>query len=295
MKALIDGDILPYEMGGLTKKEPEPDQEDIAPDVEVGELLPFEICWGAVQSKIERMLEAVNADEYCIFLSSPEIQTWRMESATIKPYKGHREDKEKPYHWDAIRTNLSLHYPSNVVEFMEADDAMAIEQYGDYYGAQVAQANAKLAHMDGPLSDFTSTVICSRDKDLNMVPGWHYSWPTSNSPEKPLWFQDEIGGLREFYTQLLTGDTVDNVLGLFGVGPKAACVKRVQGMGTEREMFDECFARYSERFGSYAKQFMLENGQLLWMQRSAEDRWNPWTDGRVDQWKEEEINESKES
>lgn len=277
MKALIDGDIFGYEMGSLTKKEPEPDQEDIAPDTKVGELLPFEVCWGAVQSKIERILEAVKADEYMIYLSSPEIQTWRMEAATIKPYKGHRDDKEKPAYWELIRSNLAIHYPCEIVEFMEADDALSIEQYQDL------KVN--------PTKDVANTVICSRDKDLNMVPGFHYAWACGKSPERELWWQDELGGLREFYKQVLMGDVTDNIPGLFGVGEKSALVKKLADMESEREMFNHVFKCYQDRFGSYAQQFLIENGQLLWMQRTPEDRWNPWKEGKIDQWKEEELNE----
>lgn len=279
MFALIDGDILPYECGGLRKRPIEPDEEDFCPDVPEGELLPFELCWSACQNKIQTILEATNADDYCIFLSHPKIKTWRYERATIKPYKGTRPVEKPPYYQNII-DNIKLVYKYEEVEFIEADDAMSIRQYQDVYSDPYDVAEGKWSK----IKKSSRTVICSRDKDLNMVPGWHYSWATGRSPEKPMWWQNETEGLRCFYKQLLTGDTVDNIPGLFGVGEKSALVRKIDLLNTDREMFSHVFSCYQDRFGSYARQFLLENGQLLWMQRTREDRWDPWTDGRMKEW-----------
>ncbi len=260
MKALIDSDIFPYEMGGLKDKE-------------TGEPLSFEQCWRAVQNKIEDIIEAVGADEYCLYLSSETKPTWRYEYATILPYKGTREGKEKPLYWRKIRRALVTHYPHVIAEGIEADDAMSIEQYEDYSGG----VERLLGMRDGFDKSVLNTVICSRDKDLNMVPGFHYGWACGKQKEKPLWFQDQIGGLRCFYKQLLTGDTADNILSLYGVGAKSALVSKLDGMDTEPEMFNHVMKCYEDRFGSYAYKFFEENGRLLWMQEYEEQRWQPIT------------------
>lgn len=266
MLALIDADLLAYECGGLKGED--------------GEFLPFEMCWSNCQSKIEGMISATSATDYMVYLSSPTIKTWRYDRASILPYKGKRAGSEKPKHWESIRYNLPIHYKCTIAEFMEADDAISIQQYSDI----------TYAYAMGSGQDDCNTVICSRDKDLDMVPGWHYGWPTTTCKERPLWFQSELGGLRCFYKQLLTGDTTDSVLGLYNVGDKAACVQRLKNCDDERSMFDNVWVEYEKRFGNYAKDFMLENGQLLWMQRTSDDRWNPWEDGRIDKWIEENNN-----
>ena len=268
MHALIDGDILPYEMGGLKD--------------EFGDPLGYPQCWRAVQNKIDSIIDAVKADKYTIYLSSQEEPTWRYEYATIKPYKGTREGKEKPKYWKEIRRDLQIHYPFIMCKGIEADDGMSIKQYEDYYRTlYVCEQQALGGH--GFDEKMCATVICSRDKDLLMVPGWHYGWASGKQKEKPLWFQEEIHGLRCFYTQLCVGDTVDNILCLHGVGAKSAMVYKLGRLSTELDMYHLVLEQYQKRFGSYADKFLLENARLLWMQRTLEDRWLPTTTAKPQQ------------
>lgn len=259
MHALIDGDLLPYEFGGLKVKDDSP-HHFWGAKLKTGDPVPFEMCWAALQNRIDSILQAVGATSYKIYLSSSEIKTWRYEAATILPYKGNREGSEKPVHFQNLRTNMINVYDCDVVEFMEADDAISIAQH---------EAVRKRGVMD------SHTVICTRDKDLKMIPGWHYSWPTGRSPEKPLWQQTSTEGLKCFYKQLLTGDKVDNILGLYGVGAKSTHCKAIDGFEDELTMLNYVWDRYRERFGSYAEKFLKENGQLLWMLTESDEKWCP--------------------
>jgi hypothetical protein len=65
-----------------------------------------------------------------------------------------------------------------VVDGMEADDALAIEQ---------TQYNLDMGE--------ECSVICSRDKDLRQVPGYHYGWEAWNAPEYAMKWTDELGHL----------------------------------------------------------------------------------------------------
>lgn len=262
MQAFIDGDILPYEMGALKDKD-------------TGEVLPFEQCWRAVQNKIEHIVEAVNADVYTVFLSSQKVPTWRYDYATIQPYKGNREGSEKPVYWGKIRNMLEKTYPCHVAEGIEADDAMSIRQYEDYYKSLTVYD--KYPHVYDDVHELCDTIICSRDKDLLMVPGWHYGWECGKQKEQLPWFQSEVNGLRCFYQQLLTGDSVDNILGLFRVGAKSTLVTKLSKLVSESDMYEHVLQQYKDRFGNYAEQFLLENARLLWMQRTESDRWEPPT------------------
>lgn len=261
--ALIDGDILAYELGGLKKHPTGKGEEDLIPEINVGELLPFEFCWGSVNNRIAGIVEATGATDYMVYLSSEKIKTWRFETATILPYKGKRNKSEKPAHWWSIRENLTLHHPCTVVEFMEADDALSIRQWRDFKENQGDPENC-------------GVVICTRDKDLNMVPGWHYGWGSGKQKETPMWFQSEIGGSRCFYKQMCTGDATDNIPGLFGVGARSAIITHLDKCDNEQEMFNLVAKAYVDRFGSYWKLFMKENGLLLKMQETEEDRWDDW-------------------
>src|SRR5690554_5998347 len=230
MIALIDADILPYEYGGMVQLE-DPDKP-----------LEWEIVRSMVDDRINQILEATKADSCSLYLTD-SATNFRIDLATIKPYKGHRKT-EKPYHWERIRQHLIDSWDAEVQYGIEADDRLGIEQ------------------MKSP----EDTVICSRDKDLHMIPGKHYVWPARKQEEK-LWFQDELSAIRCFYRQLLTGDSTDNILDLYGVEASSQLVKRVESCDEERLMFDIVYKAYQDRFGSYASQFLYENAALLWIKR----------------------------
>lgn len=250
MKALIDLDPLPYAYGGLT--------------FEDGGLMPEKLVARMVDDKIKDIVEKVGADDWVGYLSDSD-SNFRIELATVLPYKGNRNGSEKPPHYKFLRNHLLDSYPDKVslVVGMEADDQLAIDQY------DFARDNIE-SGLDEPYSE---TIICTIDKDLEMVPGWHYRWAKGSSPEVEPWLQTEIGGLRCFYKQLLTGDPVDNIKGLHGVGKKSTLLSKIDDMETEAEMFSHVYTEYYKRFGTYADQFMLENGRLLWMLREEGELW----------------------
>lgn len=256
MKALIDADIFQYEFGSATDDEYKP--------------LSWPLVQARIQARIDGIMESTGADEYQLYLTTDDKSNFRVELATIKPYKGHRPS-EKPYWYTHIRNFLVDFRGAIEVPGQEADDALGIEQYSNYWHAvNVWTDNGK--ELD---SKTCSTVICSRDKDLDMIPGWHYNWGAGKQKEKEMWFQDEVGGLRCFYKQLLTGDSVDNILGLYGVGKSSVHVKHIDELNTEHDMFDYVREQYRLRFGSYAEQFLVENARLLWIRREEDELWMP--------------------
>lgn len=160
----------------------------------------------------------------------------------------------------------------NVVESegMEADDLMAIEQ--------TKQPN--------------ETIICTRDKDLRAVPGWHYGWELGNQPSFGPRFVDIFGELRLsgdrksikgeglvfFYSQCLTGDRVDSIPGLGGCGPVKA-FEILKNTKTPDEAFKAVLEAYRGVYGDDAEKELLEQGQLLWMTRELHPDGSPvlWT------------------
>lgn len=238
MKALIDADIFQYEFGSCTDNEFLP--------------LPWPLVQARVQARIDKIMEETGADEYQLYVTSDDKSNFRYKLATIKPYKGHRK-QEKPYWYTHIR-NFLVDFRGAIEVFgMEADDAIAIEQY----------------------KNINETIICSRDKDLRMVPGWHYSWNIGDTPSKKPYFIQENEGLKNFYCQLLTGDPVDNIPGLYGVGTSSKLLNRVRDCSNEVGMYSIVRDEYEKRFGSYVDQFLLENARLLWMKRTEDDEWEP--------------------
>lgn len=250
MIALIDLDPLPYAYGGLT--------------FEDGELLPDSLLQRKIDEKLKDIQKRAGCESFRGYLTDSS-SNFRNHVATILPYKGNRSGNPKPPKWDMLRQYLLDTYPDQVKEVVgyEADDQLAIDQWigwmeDDYSWCPITTPN----------HDW-KTIICSPDKDLMMVPGWHYNW---QHDEKK--FVTEIEGLRFFYKQLLTGDMTDNIKGLYGVGPKSTLVKKLDDLYTEEEMFNHVFSAYQDRFGSYAMSFIIENGRLLWMLRTEDDDWS---------------------
>lgn len=236
MIALIDADILPYEFGNMRQLE--------NPD----ELLPFDITRHLVDERIQLILKATGSDSCKLYLTD-SASNFRIKEATILPYKGNRP-QEKPPQWEEVRQHLIDNWGAEVVRGMEADDALGIET----------------CKQTEPMS----VVLCSRDKDLHMIPGLHYSWPCGSQKEN-LWYINDLDSYKFFYTQLLTGDSTDNILGLYGVGKKSAAVLSVNQANSTAEMYEIVYTEYRKRFGSYADLFFKENARLLWILRSIEE------------------------
>jgi len=240
MIALLDADIICYEFGNMR-------------DLETTELLAWPIVRKFVDDRIAQICTDTDADEMELYLTG--AGNFRKTVATILPYKGHRPE-DKPPHWLNIREHLIENYDAEVVHGMEADDAVGIRQ------SEAIQGDREKSHIQ------VETIICSRDKDLHMIPGWHYQWECGKQAMRK-WFVDDLEAIQFFYKQLLTGDATDNILGLFGVGSKASCVKAIDNITDEYEMFTVVADAYESRFGSWYYDAMLENAQLLWIMRNG--------------------------
>lgn len=262
MKALIDADIFQWEFGNASDNEFKP--------------IPWPFIQSRIQGRIDKIVQDTEADEYQLYLTSDDKSNFRYDIATIREYKGNRKDVEKPYWYTHIR-NFLVDYRGAIEVFgQEADDAISIAQYKDYYRCKKIEDSSDIFEdlRSGFIyaAELTDTVICSKDKDLLMVPGYHYNWA---KPEEGVWWQDEIPALRSFYCQLVTGDPVDNIPGLYGVGAKSKLIADIKCMDSECDMLNRVYEEYVKRFGAYAEQFITENGRLLWMRRKEGELWVP--------------------
>lgn len=180
-------------------------------------------------------------DSFKVYLTGKG--NFRYTIAKSAPYKGNRQDKEKPEHLVASREYLISEYGAVVSSNCEADDLIAMEV------------------MNG---DPESTVIASVDKDFKTVHCWMFNF-VKNTWE----YSTEWDALKFFYTQVLTGDNADNIKGLHRVGPKKA-EKMLEGATTEVELYKKCVEAYE---GDIDK--VIENARLLHLQRYPKQLWSP--------------------
>ncbi len=275
MKPLIDYDMLIYEVGfGIEYKDEE------------GNLVikPFDSAVELLEQKIKEIVEETWADEEpTLFLTGDERirsklnrrltkegkplledkPNFRISLANTKEYKGNRQSR-KPFHYDNLRTWALSQYDTQIAWGIEADDLLSI------------------THRLDP----ENTIICSRDKDLRITPGNHFGLACGKQPQFGPQEIDQLGyleltskgikggGLKMFYSQLLTGDTVDNIPGVPRKGPSFA-FKLLADLPTEEELFDAVTAVYEEYKGEDWRDYFKEQAALLWMIQELDDEGNP--------------------
>lgn len=268
MKPLIDADILRYEIGYAA---------EVGFRLTTGDeeaMPPFDYVEECLMGRLEEICQEVGATEKPkLFLSKGA--SFRDQIARRKEYKATRISK-KPFHFANLTAYMEGVLNAEIVEGIEADDAIAIEHTADPLG----------------------TIICSRDKDLRQVPGMFYSWELGKQPsfgpveitkEGDLFLDRDKkppklsgSGLAFFYAQCLMGDSVDNVPGLPGWGPVAAYnLLTTDLLGGELDpkarWMSVCDA-FKHVYEENWERELLEQGQLLWMCR----RFNP--DGSPELW-----------
>lgn len=162
----------------------------------------------------------------------------------------------RPKHKKAIIDYMCSHWGATIVNGIEADDKVSILQYTDWKTTPEVLREYEL-----------HTCIVHVDKDLNMVPGWHY-----NPTKEDLYYIDELDGYKNFYKQLLTGDKDDNIPGLYGIGPAKAS-KVIDHLTSIEDMYSAVHNMYYDHkdFIKWTREEIdkvIQNRSiLLWMLR----------------------------
>jgi len=132
-------------------------------------------------------------DKVIIAMSCPREENYRRDFWT--PYKAHRDDLKRPDSMGyAIECIYDTDHPARCVDRLEADDLI---------GMMVSSGRA---------------IGVTVDKDLRQVPGWHWNPDKEDSPIEIV--QKDADHF--FYQQWMTGDSTDNIWGLWRIGPKKA-------------------------------------------------------------------------
>jgi len=217
---------------------------------------PLAYCLHSVKITIQSILEAVGATSYTGFLTGK--QQFREQVATIKPYKGNRDPFHKPVHYDNIKKYLIDQWNAEVVDYYEADDALAMAQWEDYKTSWEETSPPKL-----------NTILCTIDKDLDQVPGWHYHFR-----QKEKYWVSKQEATRFFYEQILSGDPTDNIQGIPGVGAITA-KKILKDCVTEEQLWNAVKQKYVEYYKNeeVAMDIITETAKLVYMVKEKGVEW----------------------
>jgi hypothetical protein len=244
---LIDADIFLYEIGFAVEAGWRKDGKEGQP--------PFDYVIRMLEGSIANMCAMVDATSPPVLYLTGK-GNFRFDIAKRTPYKVRLGNK--PFHYANLKAYIKGMYDYRESSGMEADDLMSIDQ---------------TANPD-------NTIICSRDKDLKSVPGWHYGWECGNQPSFGPMLVDEVGKIwlndkRElkgygglfFYSQCLTGDTVDSIPGLGGRTGAVRAHTILGGCDGLLEAFSRVQNAYRDRYGDKGNDELLEQGRLLHMTR----------------------------
>ena len=159
--------------------------------------------------------------DYVVYLTGKG--NFRHDIAKSHPYKGNRKSVQKPRHLQTARDHMESKYQAIISKGEEADDLIAKEAARLEYHACVA----------------------SIDKDMLQIPCWHFNIVRGDYLKV-----EPYGGIKFFYTQILTGDTADNIVGLWKVGPVKA-KKILEDAETEEDLWDCVVKAYDGNQESY--------------------------------------------
>jgi hypothetical protein len=191
-----------------------------------------------IDMTVEGILRAVKATDHRCYLTG--TGNFREKVATWGKYKGGRGAKPRLY--KAAREYLVQRWGAEVVNGIEADDALGIYQ-----------------------CSHKNTVICSIDKDLLMIPGDHYNFSKGVHMKV-----EPIEAYRNFYKQCLTGDTIDNIPGLrkwTGRNATKAMKEEIDKLDTPEDM--ETFVTDCYLLAGATLEEFNETATLLWILRKV--------------------------
>lgn len=285
-----------------------------------GDVVAYQAAYGrehvdAVKAEVKMILNRIKDDtgafHMIIYLTGKE--NFRNDVAMLQQYKGNRYNpdgsrkKPQPKLLPEARLELFTMYRAELQATQEADDALVIAQTAFNKNAE---------------SDVQSTVSCisTIDKDLRISPGLHHNIGNSEVDKV-----DRLGyiyckgstlkgcGLKFFYSQLLMGDSTDNIKGLPQVTEEMVVSFGLRrggcgGMGAARIISEaeselELFTIVYDQYQSYwadtpisARKIqaadwrtgksicsdpldrLTEMGQLLWMRTYSGEMWTPPAD-----------------
>lgn len=229
------------------------------------EIEPLEEIVESFRLGMDALMYDTNAETTSVWLGGQG--NYRNNIATIQEYKGNRTGK-RPEYYDYLRDFAQHEYGAKFTENEEADDRVSIEHLEEHWD---------FVHGKQELEP----CIVTQDKDLLNTRGLHYNWVTREYKNV-----SQLEALHNFYTQLLSGDSGDNIPGLFKITGKKAGAKlkdELYALYTAEDMYSYIMSIYKDnytdehaaKYNKTAEEVVLEIGQLLHIRQVEGEIWLP--------------------
>lgn len=202
--------------------------------------------WNA-DGGVEKLCADLNTNNYTLYLTGGNNFRYKI----FPEYKIGRRNQPRPEHLQSVKEYLVKEYGAVLSDGCEADDLCGVDQCK----AMEAGEDTRIVHID---------------KDIDMIPGHHYS-PAINRlgvvvrPERH-YVVSPTDAIRFFYYQMLVGDSTDGVKGAKGIG-KTKAPAILNGLTEEKDLYEAI-----ENYYSCPEEILL-NGQLLWIWREQGGIW----------------------
>lgn len=198
MVLIIDGDFIPYRVG-----------------YSIDENATFEDAKIKTDDLLKNLVDIAGTNEYIAYLGGKNNFRYKLmeslpEELMTPIYKGNRSSEKPPFFYE-IRNYLKTNYGFYTVDGIESDDACAI-----------TLTNLK-----------SNGLLLSTDKDVLQVPGYHIQLKPSGAEHLEVTEEGTLAlsenrkkvvgtGYKLLWSQMLTGDGVDNFKGVPKCGPVKA-------------------------------------------------------------------------
>ena len=207
-----------------------------------------------LDERVHNIMEANNTDQYVMFLTGKDC--FRYSVAKSAPYKGNRKDRARPRWLSVITQYMVAKYNAVYYKGLEADDAVC------YFKNIIPNSR-----------------ICAIDKDVvNSTEGTHFNYGMEKVPDtepqewrfKGFITVTEDEALNALHSQMLTGDSGDNIPGIKGIGPAKA--KKILSMITSKTEKEGILNEYMDVYGAMGGVTRFaETFRLVYMLRNDED------------------------
>lgn len=223
-----------------------------------GDVLVYQAVWGSSNLReakdkfgdlVVDVIENTFATDYVMALGGRGNFRDELYSEYKKSASRVKSKSTKPEWFDDLKS-FALTYDGAIeCRGFEADDQVRI------WAEECRRGEAYFPH-----------IICSVDKDLDCISGAHY-----NPRRKEVYHISPDQADKHYWLQCLTGDSVDNIPGLKGIGPKKA-EKILENCYNRFERKQEVCIAYYNHFGENdGFNNLLMNGKLLHMWRTYGD------------------------